>query len=241
MPCHRCAAQAEQWRGARLGAQWGEHGFCPRAGVGPRNHLIWAGQQKTCLGMLSNSRGGAAGCAYFCPMQTCTAAQVPSCFCSHLNAVMHGSITGVCIPSLSPCSPSLSASLLTAGALKWLWLPYVSSPQGEKPLVRAMPWGWAPHPTSTSLAWLVSGEYRCSLSNLGSSQWGESLCYRDLMLSQVWYSHLHLEPLAQGVSSALCLCVGGADVCLALLVCLVLVLTGSFGLLGTRSSCLWGL
>uniref|UniRef100_A0A8C0FGY5 Fatty acid 2-hydroxylase n=2 Tax=Strigidae TaxID=30459 RepID=A0A8C0FGY5_BUBBB len=62
----------------------------------------------------------------------------------------------VCIPILYPCSPSFSASLLAAGALEWLRVPHASSPQGEKPLAGAMPWGWAPCPTGGSLAWLVT-------------------------------------------------------------------------------------
>lgn len=66
----------------------------------------------------------------------------------------------------------------------------------RKAFGQAMPWGWTPHLTSSSLEWLVRGEYCCLLSNLGSSLQGESLCYWGPMLSQVWYSHLHLEPSA---------------------------------------------
>lgn len=54
-------AKDGRWRAAKPGAWPGECDFCPRAGVGPRNHLIWLGQQKTRLGMPSSGGGGAVG------------------------------------------------------------------------------------------------------------------------------------------------------------------------------------
>uniref|UniRef100_A0A8C6JYH3 Fatty acid hydroxylase domain-containing protein n=1 Tax=Melopsittacus undulatus TaxID=13146 RepID=A0A8C6JYH3_MELUD len=55
-----------------------------------------------------------------------------------------------------------------------------------------------------------------------------------------WFSLTVAVPLKQDISAPH-LCADGADVCLALLVCPMLVLTGSSGLLGERSSCLWGM
>lgn len=107
-------------------------------------------------------------------------------------------------------------------------------------------WGRAPRPTGGSLAWLVSGEYRCSLSNLGSSRGAKEprLSGPDAEpgpgTATFTLNHWQV-PGGTGESSALHSWVDGADVCLAVLVCPALVLAGSSGLPGARSSCLWGM
>uniref|UniRef100_A0A8C8A8Z3 Fatty acid 2-hydroxylase n=1 Tax=Otus sunia TaxID=257818 RepID=A0A8C8A8Z3_9STRI len=109
-----------------------------------------------------------------------------------------------------------------------------------------MPWGWAPCPTDGSLAWLVSREHRCSLSNLGSCWVG-----KEPRLSEpdtepgpgpaAFTLNCQQVPGGTGATSAPRSWVDGADVCLALLVCPAPVLVGSLGLLGARNSCLWGM
>lgn len=104
---NHCAAKDGRWRAAKPGARPGECSFCPRAGVGVRNHLIWLGQQKMRLGMLSGGGGGAVGWVSLFSSHAGMRACAGSFSLLQLCA---GAATGIGVPILYPCSPSLSAS-----------------------------------------------------------------------------------------------------------------------------------
>lgn len=150
-------------RAARPRARPGKCGFSPGTGVGPRIHLIWPGQQKRCPGMLSSVRGGVASCASLFSCLANMGTHTGPFLLLRLSSAMLSSTAGVCVPILYPCSPSLPYLLLT-GVPKQLWPPPVSFEQGEMSLAGAVPWGWDLCGTRST------GQYHCSLSNLGSPQ-----------------------------------------------------------------------
>ena len=125
----------------------GERGFCPGAGVGPRNHLIGPG-------MLSSSRGGAAGWVSLFSSRAAT--RWSGSWCSRSRPVS-------LLPTPSRFTPRCRSAQMAAAT------PHILSAR-RKALGWGNATGRAPCPVGSWPARRPRGEYCCSLSNLGSSR-----------------------------------------------------------------------